>query len=675
MNPGTAPCQHLGLRWWWRSALAALCIFTAAVSVAVADDADDTDDDAVAFPAEAEPKFAELIKKMSDEKGRIWRERMKKEIAEIVKVTAALPDAAKKLETAANEAVDRSLHAWAPKTAAFLRRNYAEQGDQIIEMLDEIIGQAENYARQDWVSDFVLPVDDPAWTDAIQQTLTPGQSAVWTASREERRNLVGKEIKQFLSPSVERNREQFNTMMRSRIGEIQMVLALPKERADQLEKTAAEAVDASTDLWRRRAEKLLLAADDESRRQSMKNGNGMLYLPMERADMPNLQSPWKEGVAKILSADEQRQLEKAAEEKKARRVVALGTVFIAEFDQRIAFTSPQREKLQPVAERLVAAHRPFFPDGGFNQYVNFSPQSFFAVGAKAKEEEMLKILDASQWKRWQELCSGPPRVTRRKPATPEKAVPPRIPEPEEIENKISDYLYERSGQERAQLLSALLLKVEEVARVAALPPESVARLETAARGAAEEILTGWKSSMEQSVRAQVRESTPQTVMQRLNAMENYSQQRGRVVPEQKGMWAKTVATELNAAQRAAWDKEIAERDAWREKATIGAVMAEFDRTSSLTGEQWKALEPLVVGILTEYNEEIGRMFSPSNAIPWYLQYYTALIPFVGIPEDDLKKILRKEQWDRWTTSNEYANCKNYWENIQTNHTRRVKPKK
>ncbi|HEX5177366.1 MAG TPA: hypothetical protein VFV83_10070, partial [Chthoniobacteraceae bacterium] len=454
MNLTTALGQRLGLRWLWIGAVAALCIFPAVPGVAASDEADDADDEGVSFPAEAEPKFTELIKKMSDEKGRIWRERMKKEIAEIVKVTAASPEAVKKLETVANEAVDRSLRAWAPKTAAFLRRNYAEQGEQIIEMLDEIIGQAENYARQDWVSDFVLPVDDPVWTEAVQKTLNAEQAALWTASREERRNVVGKEIKQFLSPSVERNREQFNTMMRGRIGEIQMVLGLPKERADQLEKIAADAVDESAALWRRRAEKLLFAADDESRRQSMKNGNGMLYLPMQRADLPYLQTKWKEGVAKLLSADEQRQLEKAAEKKKARRVVALGSVFIAEFDQRIAFTSPQREKLQPIAERLVAAHRPFFPDGGFNQYVNFSPQSFFAAGAKAKEEEMLKILDAAQWKRWQELCSGQPRVTRHKPAAPQKGAPPRIPEPEEIENRISDYLYEKSGLERAQLLSA-----------------------------------------------------------------------------------------------------------------------------------------------------------------------------------------------------------------------------
>jgi hypothetical protein len=104
-------------------------------------------------------------------------------------------------------------------------------------------------------------------------------------------------------------------------------------------------------------------------------------------------------------------------------------------------------------------------------------------------------------------------------------------------------------------------------------------------------------------------------------------------------------------------------------------MAEFDRSNSLTIAQWTALEPLVAGLIKEYSPEIGGMFSPSNSIPWYLQYYTTLIPFVGIPEEDLKKILRKDQWERWIGSGEYSNCKNYWENIQNNHAQRVKAKK
>ena len=630
------------------------------------------DDAAWVLPPEAEPKFAELIKRISEAKRKVWVERMNKGVEEVVKVTGADADIAKKLEAEANQAIGRALETWTPKMSSFLRRSYVEQAEQIVEMLDEILGQAESFARQDFVTDFVPPIEDPRWVAAIEQTLTPAQAATWKKAQEERRNVVGKEIKQFLTPSVERNREQFATMMRARTSEIQLVLELPKERADQLEKIAGEAATKSAEAWRVRAEKVLLAADDESRRQMTKSG--MFYLAPDRSDLPHLQATWKEGLAKFLLPEEKSRLENAADEKKARRVVALGRVMIAELDQRMAFTGPQREKLRPITERLVKGQRALFPDGGFNQYVNFSPQTFFLAGAKATEEELKPILDAAQWKRWQELCSMKRPVRSSSALAPAKPST-HIPEPEEIEHKISDHLYEKAGKERAQILGALRLKIEDAGRVAGLRPETVARLETAARGTAEEMLTSWKSSMEQTIRAQVRDGTPQTVMQRLAGMGNYETSRGRVIPEQKGMWAKTLKTELSDAQRAAWDQEIAQRNAFRDQAIIAAVMAEFDRSNTLTSAQWTALEPIVAGIIKEYSQEIGGMFSPSNSIPWYLQYYTTLIPFVGIPENEMKTILRKEQWERWIASGEYSNCKNYWENIQSNHAQRVKAKK
>jgi hypothetical protein len=347
---------------------------------------------------------------------------------------------------------------------------------------------------------------------------------------------------------------------------------------------------------------------------------------------------------------------------------------IAELDQRMGFTAGQREKLGPIAERLVKSHRALFPEGGFNQYVNFSPQMFFLAASKATEAELSPILDPAQRKRWQELSS-----VRTRSVAPRSVTPPKpstqVPDPEEVENKISDHLYAMCAKERAQLLAALFLKVEDATRVAALQPAAVARLETAARGTAEEMLTSWKSSMEQTIRAQVRDGTPQTIIQRLVAMENYNPQRGRLIGEPKGLWLKTVRSELNDTQRAAWDKEIETRNAFREKAIIAAVMSEFDRNNTLTAAQWATIEPMIAGIIKEYSPEIGSMFSPSNSIPWHLQYYTTLIPFVGIPENELKTVLRKEQWERWIGSSEYSNCKNYWENIQSNHAQRVKTKK
>ena len=43
---------------------------------------------------------------------------------------------------------------------------------------------------------------------------------------------------------------------------------------------------------------------------------------------------------------------------------------------------------------------------------------------------------------------------------------------------------------------------------------------------------------------------------------------------------------------------------------------------------------------------------------------------LGIPEEDLKALFSKEQWERWTTTDEFTNAKNYWNNIRQNHQNR-----
>jgi hypothetical protein len=47
------------------------------------------------------------------------------------------------------------------------------------------------------------------------------------------------------------------------------------------------------------------------------------------------------------------------------------------------------------------------------------------------------------------------------------------------------------------------------------------------------------------------------------------------------------------------------------------------------------------------------------------------LPVAAIPEKDLKAILTKEQWDRWTGSQEFSNVANYWNMINNNHQARV----
>jgi hypothetical protein len=630
----------------------------------------------IIFAPEVEAKFTEFVNKVGQAKRRLWTLRMKWEIEEVAKVTGLSDEGRKALGAAAEQAADLCMEGWSAKFSDFWRQQYSQQPDQILEMLDQLLAQADNYAKSDFVADYVRPYEHTAWAEALQRTLTAEQIAAWDKSQVERKRVLGTQIGDFLKPSVERTREQFFQAILAKGTDIRVTLALPKERAEMLDALAKSAADKTADDWRIRAEKMLFNADEDQRRQIIKSGQ--FYLAPDEKELPQQQATWKDGVAKLLTAGERDRLQAAQEEQRARRIRVMGQIMIAELDQRIAFNARQREQLQPVTERLVKDQASLFPDDGFNNYVNFTSQSFYAAGSKATEEELKPILDTLQWKRWQEVCMpkknrATPAAAKSKPGVDAKQ-PPQNQEPEDLEHRISDYLHEKTTNERQRMLAAMTVKVEDVARATGLTGDAINRLQTAARGATEETLVGWKSNTEQTLRAQVRDATPQNVMQRLASMENYYSQRdGGVIADKQAVWDKTVKAELTAEQRAAWEKEVEERKVYRDKAIISTAMAEFDRKNTLSAEQWEKLEPIINGIVKDYSSEFANFFSSSNS--WYLQSYSMLIPFAGAPEKDLKAILSKEQWDRWTGSNEFANSTNYWQNIQRNHAQRVKAPK
>jgi hypothetical protein len=207
--------------------------------------------------------------------------------------------------------------------------------------------------------------------------------------------------------------------------------------------------------------------------------------------------------------------------------------------------------------------------------------------------------------------------------------------------------------------------------VAKLSPEAYQRLQVGARGAAEKALVPWKIQFEQNVRGNLGEVTPQAVQMRLQQMDNSSfYQVPGDKPPQQAIWKKTVERELTPAQRAAWDREVEARQQFRDQTIVGAILAEFDRQVPLRKDQWAKLEPLLVKIIGEYTEEIGQFFSYSEGNAWYLQNYTRFMPLAGVPEEEMKTLLSKEQWERWSTTEEFANAKNYWNNIRQNHQNR-----
>jgi len=208
--------------------------------------------------------------------------------------------------------------------------------------------------------------------------------------------------------------------------------------------------------------------------------------------------------------------------------------------------------------------------------------------------------------------------------------------------------------------------------VTGLSATAADQLQVAARGITEASMASWKWMIEQQVRSQLQEVTPQNVKQRLDSLQDFFFQRNFGVQSMsQPIWDNTVKVELSAKQQELWKKETDARADFQDKAIASLVVAEFDRRYQLTADQWDKLEPVIAGVVHDYSPEISQIFSFSNGVRWFMGSGYTLLPFDGVPEADLKAILSKDQWTRWSGSEECGNAAGLWQNIQQRHNQRL----
>lgn len=634
------------------------------------------DGPAPALPPESEAKLTDFLKKAREATRARWEPDTTAHLERIARVTGLDAGRANALEAPARAAMDRSLEEWAAKVGKYWRE-WAEQMDAVRQdVLDQTLAQIAAGTPGDWFGDYTRPFEQPQWSEALRAALSAEQAAAWEKSEQERRQIVEKELGGTFLVTVERWKTQLRTSYGKKGAAIVSTLKLPPERAQKFDTLAESIAEASADKWRARARRMLLAMEDEQRSATLKRGNFSFHQDEQEAK--NVEADWEAGVAKLLSADETVRLRNTQSEYQERRNLALAQIVVAQFDEQVAFTAGQRGPILAIATRLVRATPTLVPasEEGFFQ---IGTQNLLGLGRTVKSEELEPILDAAQRARWAEASASrsSSRALRVVQAPAAVASPAKAPpEPEDLEHAISDHLHAQTAAERKRLLAAHLLKAEDAARVAKLEESVVARLKTAARGSAEEELALWKASTDQSVRGQLRDVTLEGLKQRLARMDRFGiVRRTSSNAELGGIWDTAVKSELTPDQHALWQKELNARAAYRDQAITALIMAEFDRRVALTGEQYGKLTTSVAAMLKKYAPDIASMFSYSSGYAWYLASHSMFLPIAAVPEAELKALLTKEQWERWTGSPEFGNMTNYWENIQRIHGNRVREKK
>jgi hypothetical protein len=631
---------------------------------------------AVVLPPEVEAKLTEFLKAVVAAKRKLLSEEANKTVEDVKKVTGLDGEPVKALQTAAQQAADLSLPDWTTNLGAQWRSMPAQQLENF---LPQAMLQAQAYANADWPGKYVHPAEQPVWKDALRQVLSPGQLAAWEKVQADRKAAFEKEIGSYLDAQAKRVNEQYLQTMLVKSQDIARVLGWPKERAGELDALARSAVDQATQKSREMTRQSLMSMTEAQRLQIVKSQGGYFVS----GETPEKEEVWRDGLAKLLSDDEQKQWQAAQEERKRRRVQAAGKMLLALADEKVALTAAQRQKLEPLTERLVRDEPSLFPETIPGNYYAFATPTFYSLAAKAPAADLQAVLDPLQLARWKEMeavaaHNQPGLAGRGLPRgapmlADAAATPPDAGDAADVEQSISDYLFPKAEQERDRVDAFMVLQAEDAARTLALSPGVSERLRTAAEGAAEENLVQWESYMEQNVRAQLQDATALNIKMRLDSMPDYSYARVGEPPENSRLWKKAVASELTEPQRTAWQKVVDERLLYRNAAIAGFILAEFDQQDPLSAEQWEKLGPLLTGVLQESGPDIDRTFSyNSDQNRWFLLGYSMFMPLLGVPEDVLKSILTKEQYERWTGSNEFTNASNYWANIQRMHQQRVK---
>ncbi|MDB6171139.1 MAG: hypothetical protein JWL59_450 [Chthoniobacteraceae bacterium] len=611
----------------------------------------------------AEAKLAECLKELGDARCRLWVASMRVEAAAIAKITGLDSVGIKKLEAEAPRVADLCLGDWINKVETIYREEDSRDPDAIMEWFERLLTMAPVYAGQITVKNYAGPLSHPAWAEAVQHVLTPEQHVAWIKGHATRQQAFRDEIAVHLKPLVESAREKQRSVLFDGITNLNLYGKLSKETGEKLESLAKAVAGEVAETSRENVEARLLALEPDRRAEVLKNRN--FYFGTD--DAPDWRKTWKEGVSKSLSSEELSCWEKAQQAHTERRTHVLGALAVLLLDEKLALNGSQRQQLEPLLEKVLPDQAWMYPDY-FTQFsLSFSRQSIYEAGTHVPEADLKGILDELQWRRWQELDASTKR-----PATSLQTRQPKGDAAVDTENAISNFLQARAVRVKKQLFANTAFQAENVARVAGVEPGLFCRLQSAARGAGEEILADWREKADLEAHAQLEGADELEVPKRLADLEVDFPANLQI--NQKAVWLKTLETELNESQRALLRQAEDERGRYRRKTICSIILAEFDRKTVLNGEQWEKIELLVFAALEEYGPDLALMY-PSESTPWYLQGYLMLLPLASIPENDFKSILAKDQWDSWALSNQFAYNTRNFQSLKTRHQQRMKEAK
>lgn len=525
-----------------------------------------------------------------------------------------------------------------------------------------------------------IPSHQSAWTDGLAKILSKDEQADWTkalaAHEVEEKKRFDEQFGRLIETHSENYRQSFTRQMDPKVADIQMAVDLDADRTAKLEAAAKKAVDDSIAAWKERALKEI--AEESPNQREMMLQQGYISVGWRTEDQAENQKAWKDALESLLSADEQKRWEEATKRRADdRRRVAI-RILVSLFDERLAFTADQRQKIEPFLAKAAAETLAKRLE---QQWGSMNFQSIASMCRQADHAEIKKHLEDWQKKIWEARVEkpDPSEQGRRPPRQPgegdeeNKPTPAGGPDPVATERVISGFLYDQMVQERNRIEARLVAEVNAITRAANLPPPRQKRLLTAAKGAAEDEVNAWYNSYQQWVRNQIGTGNQNaaTVEKLLAGIGRVSFGR-QTKAEATGIWTFAISHLLTDAERAAWQQQTNVRRAYQREATLGLLIQQFDNAARLKPEQASQILQLASKSLETYGPDIERYFGNRDEdSPWELNSYYNVLILEGIPEKDFKALLTEKQWTAWE-SEFRGRVSGYWDSIKRYHDERMK---
>ncbi|MFM7607233.1 MAG: hypothetical protein ACKO8Z_18800, partial [Prosthecobacter sp.] len=288
---------------------------------------------------------------------------------------------------------------------------------------------------------------EKTWVETISSLIGMDLVKQWQKLMAENKIKEEAELVDSLKPSEQQAQMQMEELIGRELEGYVNGLNLDPQRKKELEDLAKQAVTASLEASKKKWVKIIQgwsAADRKSRRN--------YYFGVMEEDQPPKQKVWEEGLKKLFSEDEIKQMQTGVSERKTRMSGALAAATLAEMDRTLAFSVKQRSELEPLLRPLM---EPLLRDE-MQEYWSYPTYQLFNTAAKIDERKLASMLDSAQLKQWKALVSASPNPNRNDAASHYLGEVDPEGEKPDMEIEISRHLYQFGVNERKRLLDLMM---------------------------------------------------------------------------------------------------------------------------------------------------------------------------------------------------------------------------